>query len=81
METKEVPRENNASACPQGNKGGVAVRFELFNTSVCFVNVHLAAHVEGNDKRNQNYRDILSRISFRKVVPPRTIPDHEYVIC
>jgi hypothetical protein len=37
----------------QGNKGGVSVRFEIFDSSVCFVNSHLAAHDHEVDRRNQ----------------------------
>ena len=42
-----------SSLSPQGNKGAVAVHFNLYHSSLCFVNGHLPAHAEELEKRNQ----------------------------
>ncbi|XP_066583845.1 uncharacterized protein Ocrl [Prorops nasuta] len=62
-----------------GNKGGVAVSCCVHNTSMCFVNAHLAAHCEDYERRNQDYADICARLSFSKYVPPKGFKDHDQI--
>ncbi|KAF8021184.1 hypothetical protein BT93_G1574 [Corymbia citriodora subsp. variegata] len=68
-----------------GNKGAVSVRFELHETSFCFVCTHLASGDRQADHklRNSNVAEILSRTSFPGsplLNSPRKILDHDRVI-
>lgn len=49
---------------PQGNKGGVAVRFTLYDSSVCFISSHLAAHQNDVHSRNSDQLNIAKRLAF-----------------
>lgn len=50
-----------------GNKGGVAIRFLVQSTSVCFVCAHLAAGQSQINDRNSDYAEITRKISFPMV--------------
>ncbi|CAJ1939036.1 unnamed protein product [Sphenostylis stenocarpa] len=68
-----------------GNKGSVSVRFQLHETSFCFVCSHLASGGREGDERyrNSNVAEIFSRTSFPRgplLDLPRTILDHDHVI-
>lgn len=50
-----------------GNKGGVAIRFLLHSTSLCFVCSHLAAHQTKVVERNQDFAEIYRKVQFPMV--------------
>lgn len=47
-----------------GNKGGVSIRLNLYDSSICFVCSHLAAHRENIEGRNSDYKNIIERTIF-----------------
>ncbi|CAD5113378.1 DgyrCDS2550 [Dimorphilus gyrociliatus] len=47
-----------------GNKGGVAVGCKVYETSICFVNCHLAAHQEYFEERNKQFQYIYKRLEL-----------------
>nr|XP_043614043.1 type IV inositol polyphosphate 5-phosphatase 9-like [Erigeron canadensis] len=67
-----------------GNKGSVSIRFQLHDTSFCFVCCHLASGGGDGDEqhRNSNAVDIFSRTSFsdNKKHLPKRILDHDQVV-
>lgn len=47
-----------------GNKGAVAVKVMVFRRTVCVVNCHFAAHMDGVAKRNADFDHIYQRMAF-----------------
>ncbi|KAG6388382.1 hypothetical protein SASPL_149807 [Salvia splendens] len=49
-----------------GNKGGVGLRLRVHDQLICFVNCHLAAHLEAVNKRNADFDHIFRTMSFSR---------------
>jgi phosphatidylinositol-bisphosphatase len=47
-----------------GNKGGVSVRLQFYDSTICFVCAHLAAHRENVAGRNADFFNVLQKASF-----------------
>ncbi|XP_028322820.1 inositol polyphosphate 5-phosphatase K isoform X2 [Gouania willdenowi] len=63
-----------------GNKGGVSVRFSFYGHMVCFLNCHLAAHVNYALQRVDEFEYILETQEFDIPDTPQ-IRDHKLVFC
>lgn len=50
-----------------GNKGGVAIRMLFHTTSICFVCSHFAAGQSQVKERNDDYNEIVRKLSFPMV--------------
>ena len=46
------------------NKGGLATAVWVWDTSVCFVNAHLAAHQNKVTRRNSDYSEIVANVAM-----------------
>ena len=45
-----------------GNKGGAAVRMQIYNSTLCFVSSHLAAHRKAVESRNSDFAAIVQKL-------------------
>ena len=50
------------------NKGGVGVSCRVWDTSLCFINSHLAAHDDMERRRNDDFAEIVGGCSFGEKV-------------
>lgn len=46
------------------NQGGVGLRIRVYDRIICFVNCHLAAHLEAVNKRNADFDHIFKNMAF-----------------
>lgn len=61
-----------------GNKGGVAIRLQCYDSTLCFVDVHLYHAVEGVVKRTEDFRRIIKELVFEHA---EKIKAHDHVFC
>ena len=51
-----------------GNKGGASIRFRFYDSTMCFVCSHLAAHRGNVSGRNADFHNIVDKTVFKDVV-------------
>ncbi|GAB2265470.1 hypothetical protein Dimus_000523 [Dionaea muscipula] len=49
-----------------GNKGGVGLRLRVYDRTMCFINCHLAAHLEAVNRRNADFDHIYRTMVFTR---------------
>nr|XP_019050419.1 phosphatidylinositol phosphate phosphatase [Kwoniella bestiolae CBS 10118]OCF29349.1 phosphatidylinositol phosphate phosphatase [Kwoniella bestiolae CBS 10118] len=76
VETYEQFKQTGLSGL-SGNKGGVAVRFQLYDSDVCFVTSHLTAGQTNVNERNADWKTLTGGMKFGR---GRMVEDHEIII-
>ena len=61
-----------------GNKGAVAVRMGIYDTTIAFVNSHLAAHKNNVQGRNSDFHNICKRVRFKSRSAEERIGSQNY---
>lgn len=61
----------------KGNKGGIGVSLKINEEMICFVNSHLAAHVQEIEQRRKDYEEINNRMEFWWDNKKKFIGQHE----
>lgn len=61
-----------------GNKGAVVLRFTYYNTSMCFVCAHFAAHQKEIRQRNEDFKQIYEQSEFTRK-KDSLLSYHDYV--
>ncbi|CAF3352060.1 unnamed protein product [Rotaria socialis] len=59
-----------------GNKGCVAIRLVLHNTSICFICAHFTAGQNEYSERNKDYKLMMEKLSFQ---PPSRAIWHDHI--
>ena len=47
-----------------GNKGGVSVRLQFYDSTICIINTHLAAHRENVAGRNADFHNVYNKLAY-----------------
>uniref|UniRef100_UPI00398F6D6B synaptojanin-2-like isoform X2 n=1 Tax=Pristiophorus japonicus TaxID=55135 RepID=UPI00398F6D6B len=71
-----VDRVKTGMGGKAGNKGAVAVRLQFYSTTLCFICAHLTAGQSQVKERNEDYREIMQKLSFPM---GRNVFSHDYV--
>lgn len=62
-----------------GNKGAIGTRLELWDTSLCLINVHLTPHTERLLERNKGIFEIFRNMKFQNEESELCIDEHETI--
>ncbi|XP_060687579.1 synaptojanin-2-like isoform X1 [Hemiscyllium ocellatum] len=71
-----VDRVKTGMGGKTGNKGAVALRLQFYSSTLCFICAHLTAGQSQVKERNEDYREIMQKLSFPM---GRNVFSHDYV--